>query len=71
MLIFVSGMLVKHYQSRRLDITLACVLCKSTLRTSFVIGGHAPPTKLLGGGGGNAPPSSATPATSLKDYFYH
>ena len=53
---FVSGMLVKCItraeEECKLDITLACFLCKSTLRTSSVIGGGGggtPPTKLLGG----------------------
>ena len=42
---FVSGMLVKRItravKECKLDITLACFLCKSTLRNSSVIGGHA------------------------------
>ena len=60
---FVSGMLVKCItraeEECKLDITLACFLCKSTLRTSSVIGGgggHAP-NKIIGWG--RAPPSSA------------
>ncbi len=43
---FVTGMLVKRItravKECKLDITLACFLCKSTLRTSSVIGRHAP-----------------------------
>ncbi len=50
---FVSGMLVKRItraeEECKLDITLACFLCKSTLRTGSVTGGARPPTKLLGG----------------------
>ncbi len=56
----------------KLDITLACFLCKSTLRTNSVIGGGGggtPPNKIIGWG--SAPPSSAAPAMPLKDYFYH
>ena len=59
----------------KLDITLACFLCKSTLRTSSVMGGGGggggahPTTKLLSGAVlPPPPPSSAAPETSLKDY---
>ena len=67
---FVSGMLVKRItraiEECKLDITLACFLCKSTLRTSSVIGGHAPHQQNYWGAGSCAPSSSASPATSLK-----
>ena len=72
---FVSGMLVKRItravEECKLDITLACFLCKSTLRTSSVIGGHAPPTKLLGGAvlPPPPPPQFCCPCDIIKRLF--
>ncbi len=56
---FVSGMLVKRItraeEECKLDITLACFLCKSTLRTSSVVGGGGGhPNSIIGWG--SAPP---------------
>ena len=69
LILFLHGMLVKRItravEECKLDITLACFLCKSTLRTSSVIGGHPPPNKIIGRG--SAPPSSAAPTTSLNN----
>ena len=60
---FVSGMLVKRItraeEECKLDITLACFLCKSTLRTSSVIGG----------GGGQCSPQFCCPYNAIKRLF--
>ena len=74
--IFVSGMLVKRItraeEECKLDITLACFLCKSTLRTSLVIGGGGggggtPPNKIIGWG--SPPPQFCCPCNVIKRLF--